>query len=65
MPIVNVYIDDATASRLHKASLETGISQADICESAVSETLLDNFRHRKDDPGRSSRSLPGNEEAGK
>lgn len=40
MPIIRVYIDDAAATRLHKASAATTKSQDEICESLIAEGLL-------------------------
>ena len=41
MPMVNVYVDDATAARLLKASKATDKAQLDICESLIAEGLLE------------------------
>lgn len=58
MPTLSVYIDEATERRLAVLSEEMGRTVADLAECAISETVLNSFRHRKDDPA-TRRPKPG------
>ena len=53
--IIQISIDDQTVARLKILARELDRSVEDLAESAVSETVLDSFRHRNDDPGRTVR----------
>lgn len=52
MPILTIYVDEPTIKRLQKIHEETGRPVVDLAESAVAETALVAFRHRKDDPAK-------------
>lgn len=41
MPVINVLVDDVTEERLRKAALRASLSREEICESLVSEGMLD------------------------
>lgn len=50
--IIDIYLDDNTHERLKKLAEEMGREIRDLAESAVSEAVLEAFRHRNDDPVR-------------
>lgn len=50
MPIMEVWVDDATASRMRVISREKGRQENDLAATAISEAALSYFRHRTDDP---------------
>ncbi len=50
--IISVHIDDEDTARLEAISILTGRTKSDLCESAISEALLDHYRHRKNDPAK-------------
>lgn len=53
--IVNVFVDGATEARLRVLAKETARSIDDLCDSAISEAVLDAFRDRDDDPGHTAK----------
>lgn len=46
MPILNIYVDDATLARLRLVSSETGRTVEDLAECAVAEAALGSERSR-------------------
>lgn len=54
MTTLTLYISPEAEARLRLAAEETGRTCEDLGECALSEYLLDQFRHRKDDPGRNA-----------
>lgn len=50
--ILSIYIDPETEARLRKIAEETDRKIEDLAECAVSESVLDAFRGRNDDPAR-------------
>lgn len=51
MPMLSIFVDDATMARLTRLQRETGRTPEDMAECAVAESALAEFRHR-DDPGK-------------
>jgi hypothetical protein len=46
MPILDIYVDDATLARLRRVSDETGRTVEDLAECAIAEAALDDERKR-------------------
>jgi hypothetical protein len=51
--MITIFPDDATWQRLLVIAAEKGRSVSDLCEAAVSEACLAEFRNRADDPAKS------------
>lgn len=54
--LVHIFINDETANRLEKIAIEQNRLIVDLCERAISESALEYFRHRKDDPAKTKES---------
>jgi predicted transcriptional regulator len=61
MTALTIHIDEKTEARLRKASEEMARDVHDLAECAVSEAVLDYFRHRQDDPARDNSPRPAGE----
>lgn len=63
MTSITIVLDAATEARLRQIAEETDRRCEDLAESAVFETALDFFLHRKDDPGRAMPRVAGSSRA--